>query len=173
MIKGLAHYHEEYGGRNDRTALVWLVHNNPQEYLLQVISARVPGYPAQSAWLLLCLLAAIAPSCTFKLSLPSPQAGVDKPDDASGSRTAFDAIASLHSGDHPVNCVLMPLHCSAQVKFESKYCIACFWWGQQPETSFITHFLKTEKCNQFSLARNSTYNPLFLDHYRLSRSFLT
>lgn len=56
-----------------------------------------------------------------------------------------------------------------QVLFESKYCIACFWLGQPPETSFITHFLKTEKCNQFSLARNSTYNPLLLDHYRLSR----
>lgn len=43
MIKGLSHYHEEYGGRNDRTALVWLVHNNPQEYLLQVISGFCQG----------------------------------------------------------------------------------------------------------------------------------
>jgi hypothetical protein len=70
----------------------------------------------------------------------------------------------------------LPSHAAAevyavswQVLFESRYCIACFWWGQKPETSFITHFLKTEKCNQFSLARNSTYNPLLLDHYRLSR----
>lgn len=90
MVTGLAHYHEEYGGRNDRTALVWLVYNNPDKY--------------------------------------------------------------------------MP-----QVHFESRYCIACFWAGQKPETSFITHFLKTEKCNQFSLARNSTYNPLLLNHYRMSR----
>jgi hypothetical protein len=36
MIAGLAHYHEEYGGRNDRTALVWLVYNNPEEYSPQV-----------------------------------------------------------------------------------------------------------------------------------------
>jgi hypothetical protein len=36
MIAGLAHYHEEYGGRNDRTALVWLVYSNPEEYSPQV-----------------------------------------------------------------------------------------------------------------------------------------
>lgn len=36
MLAGLAHYHEEYGGRNDRTALVWLVHNDPDKYLPQV-----------------------------------------------------------------------------------------------------------------------------------------
>ena len=36
MIAGLAHYHEEYGGHNDRTALVWLVYNDPQRYLPQV-----------------------------------------------------------------------------------------------------------------------------------------
>lgn len=36
MIAGLAHYHEEYGGRNDRTALVWLVYKDPEEYTPQV-----------------------------------------------------------------------------------------------------------------------------------------
>lgn len=36
MVKGLVHYHEEYGGRNDRTALVWLVYNDPDKYLPQV-----------------------------------------------------------------------------------------------------------------------------------------
>lgn len=71
------------------------------------------------------------------------------------------------SGMHP--CDAYVSHLPAQVHFESRYCIACFWAGQRPETSFITHFLKTEKCNQFSLARNSTYNPLLLDHYRMSR----
>ncbi len=55
------------------------------------------------------------------------------------------------------------------MKFEDKYCMACFWVGQQPQTSYITHFLMTQKCNHFSLARNSTYNPLFWDHYHTSR----
>lgn len=36
MTSKLVHYHEEYGGRNDRTALVWLVHQNPGDYLPRV-----------------------------------------------------------------------------------------------------------------------------------------
>ena len=78
------------------------------------------------------------------------------------------AVILTHSSP-PRHLIPLPPWWLRQVLFESKYCIACFWQGQQPETSFITHFLKTEKCNQFSLARNSTYNPLLLDHYRLSR----
>jgi len=90
MTSKLVHYHEEYDGRNDRTALVWLVYQNPDTFL-------------------------------------------------------------------------------PHVKFETKYCLACFWAGQLPQTSYITHFLMTQKCNQFSLARNDTYNPLFWNHYHASR----
>ncbi len=39
MKGGLQHHHEEYGGRNDRTALIWLVHQTPDDYLPKV---RVP-----------------------------------------------------------------------------------------------------------------------------------
>jgi hypothetical protein len=57
MIAGLAHYHEEYGGRNDRTALVWLVYNNPEEYLPQVSTLNLMSLTTMShlsleyAWL--------------------------------------------------------------------------------------------------------------------------
>ena len=29
-----------------------------------------------------------------------------------------------------------------RIQFEEKFCMACFWDGQDPETSYITHFLK-------------------------------
>ena len=29
-----------------------------------------------------------------------------------------------------------------RIQFEEKFCMACFWEGQDPETSYITHFLK-------------------------------
>ena len=29
-----------------------------------------------------------------------------------------------------------------RIHFEEKFCMACFWDGQDPETSYITHFLK-------------------------------
>jgi len=31
------------------------------------------------------------------------------------------------------------------IQFEEKFCMACFWDGQDPETSYITHFLKVSK----------------------------
>ena len=39
-------------------------------------------------------------------------------------------------------CCPQPDKYLPRIQFEEKFCMACFWEGQDPESSYITHFLK-------------------------------
>ena len=56
-------------------------------------------------------------------------------------------------GRHDRNAIVYLIHTQperylARVHFESKFCMACFWEGQDPESSFITHFLKVTEVQE-------------------------